>query len=51
MMTIEAKKAASSKPLKDLHEEIEKTLLQNERQRLQEEWIKKLRKPAYIKIF
>ncbi len=51
LLLVEAKKTAASKPLKDLHDEIEKTLLQTERQRLQEEWIKKLRKPAYIKIY
>jgi len=51
LLFVEAKKAASAKPLKDLHAEIEKTLLQAERQRLQEAWIKKLRKPAYIKIY
>jgi peptidyl-prolyl cis-trans isomerase SurA len=51
LLFVEAKKAASAKPLKDLHDEIEKMLLQAERQRLQETWIKKLRKPAYIKIY
>jgi peptidyl-prolyl cis-trans isomerase SurA len=51
LLFVEAKKAASGKPLKELHAEIEKTLMQTERQRLQEEWIKKLRKPAYIKIY
>jgi len=51
LLFVEAKKAASAKPIKDLHDEIEKVLLQAERQRLQEEWIKKLRKPAYIKIY
>jgi peptidyl-prolyl cis-trans isomerase SurA len=51
LLFVEAKKAATFKPLKDLHDEIEKTLMQTERQRLQEAWIKKLRKPAYIKIY
>jgi peptidyl-prolyl cis-trans isomerase SurA len=51
LLFVEARKAASAKPLKELHDEIEKTLMQTERQRLQEEWIKKLRKPAYIKIY
>ena len=51
LLFVEAKKTASAKPLKDLHDEIEKALMQAERQRLQEEWIKKLRKPAYIKIY
>jgi parvulin-like peptidyl-prolyl isomerase len=51
LLFVEAKKAATFKPLKELHDEIEKTLMQTERQRLQEAWIKKLRKPAYIKIY
>jgi len=51
LLFVEAKKAASAKPLKELHDEIEKTLMQAERQRLQEVWIRKLRKPAYIKIY
>ena len=51
LLFVEAKKTASSKPLKELHDEIEKTLMQTERQRLQEDWIKKLRKTAFIKIY
>jgi len=51
LLFVEARKAATAKPMKDLRDEIEKALMQTERQRLQEEWIKKLRKPAYIKIY
>jgi len=51
LLFVEAKKVATFKPLKELHDEIEKTLMQTERQRLQEAWIKKLRKPAFIKIY
>lgn len=39
------------KTLKEMHDEIEKTLKENESQRLQEEWLKTLRAAAYIKIF
>ena len=51
LLYVEAKKAGSAKPLKELHAEIEKALIQQERQKLQEDWIKKLRKTAYIKIY
>jgi peptidyl-prolyl cis-trans isomerase SurA len=42
---------ASGKSLKEVDDEIEKTLIQNESKRLQEDWIKELRKGAYIKIY
>jgi parvulin-like peptidyl-prolyl isomerase len=47
----EAKKQASMKPLKELRGEIEKTLQQTERQKQQQEWLAKLRKKAYIKLY
>jgi len=47
----EAKKQASTKPLKDMRPEIEKMLLQSERQKQQTEWLLKLRKKAYIKLY
>ena len=39
------------KPLKDVRPEIEKTLLQGERQKQQQEWLLKLRKKAFIKLY
>ena len=47
----EAKKQANLKPLKEVRPEIEKVLLSTERQKQQQEWLLKLRKKAYIKVF
>lgn len=51
LLLIEAKKAATTKPLGELRDEIEKKLIQEERQKRQKEWLDKLRKKAYIKLF
>ena len=51
LLYCEAKKAASTKPLKDLRPEIEKALLQSERQEQQQDWLQKLRRKAYIKMY
>jgi peptidyl-prolyl cis-trans isomerase SurA len=51
LLYCEAKKAATTKPLKDVRPEIEKALLQNERQQQQQEWLQKLRRKAYIKMY
>jgi peptidyl-prolyl cis-trans isomerase SurA len=51
LLHCEAKKAATVKPLRELHDEIEKALLQSERQQQQDEWLQKLRRKAYIKVF
>ncbi len=51
LMLIEEKKGGVSKPLKELREEIEKRLLQVERQKDQQEWLQRLRKKAFIKIY
>jgi len=51
LLYCEAKKAANSKPLKDVRPEIEKALLQSERQQQQQEWLQKLRRKAYIKMY
>lgn len=50
LLLCEAKKAASVKPLKEMRGEIEKALLQHERQKQQQEWLLKLRKKAFIKM-
>ncbi|EDY20425.1 PpiC-type peptidyl-prolyl cis-trans isomerase [Chthoniobacter flavus Ellin428] len=51
LLYCEAKKPATVKPLKDVHDEIEKVLLQTERQQQQADWLAKLRRKAYIKMY
>jgi parvulin-like peptidyl-prolyl isomerase len=48
---VEDKRPAATKPLIEVHDTIEKKLIQEERQKRQKEWIEKLRKKAYIKMF
>ena len=51
LLIVEAKKAAETKPLSVMRDEIEKELLQGQRQAALSEWAGKLRKKAYIKMF
>ena len=51
IMRVEARKAAVTKPLSELREEISKKLYEEERLRLQEQWIKTLREKAYVKVY
>ena len=51
LLYAEAKKPATVKPLKDVHDEIEKGLTQLERQKQQSDWLAKLRKKAFIKMY
>lgn len=51
ILRVEARKAATTKPLAEMREEIGKKLFEEERLRLQDLWIDGLRKKAYIKIF
>ena len=51
LLLCEAKKQATTKPLKELRGEIEKALLASERQKQQQDWLMKLRKKAYIKLY
>ncbi|HEY3901829.1 MAG TPA: peptidyl-prolyl cis-trans isomerase [Chthoniobacter sp.] len=51
LLYCEAKKVAAVRPLKDVRDEIEKALLQGERQQQQQDWLAKLRRKAYIKVF
>ena len=44
-------KPTTTKPIAEVHDTIEKKLIQEERQKRQKEWIEKLRKKAYIKMF
>jgi parvulin-like peptidyl-prolyl isomerase len=51
LLLVEARKPRTVKPLKELRDEIEKRLLQQERQKLRQDWLLKLRKKAYVKMF
>ena len=51
IMLAEQKKGGISKPLKEVRTEIENRLLQVERQKDQQEWLQRLRKKAYVKIY
>jgi parvulin-like peptidyl-prolyl isomerase len=51
LLYCEAKKAQAVKPLKDMRDEIEKALLQTDRQQQQQDWLQKLRRKAYIKMY
>lgn len=51
LLFCEARKSAIVRPLAELHDEIEKTLVQQERQQSQEAWLAGLRKKAFIKIY
>lgn len=51
LLFAEAKKPATVKPLKEVRDEIEKRLIQLERQKLRQEWLLKLRKKAFIKMY
>lgn len=50
ILTVEARKNASVKPLGEVREEIEKTLMQKERMKSQQRWMDGLRQKAFIKI-
>jgi peptidyl-prolyl cis-trans isomerase SurA len=50
LLFVEAKKNATVKPLAEVRDEIEKKLIQTERQKAQQKWIEGLRKTAYIKV-
>lgn len=51
ILRVEARKAATTKPLAELREEIGKKLFEEERVRLQEQWLETLRQKAYVKIY
>jgi peptidyl-prolyl cis-trans isomerase SurA len=50
IVTVEAKRYATIKPIGDVREEIEKNLIQQERTKAQQRWLDTLRQKAYIKI-
>jgi len=51
LLFCEARKPQITKSLAQVHDDIEKALIQSERQKAQEEWVAKLRKKAFIKIY
>ncbi len=51
LLFVEAKKAPETKPFSVVRDDIEKKLLQEQRQTVQSAWTAKLRKKAYIKMF
>ena len=51
LLLVEARRNAVTKPLSEVRSEIERSLLQEERQKREKEWVEKLRKKAYIKTF
>jgi len=50
ILYVEARKNASLKPMTEVREEIERSLIQIERMKAQQRWIDTLRRKAYIKI-
>ena len=51
LLLAEDKKNGTAKPLKDVRDEIEQRIGQQERQKLEQAWMARLRKKAYIKIY
>jgi peptidyl-prolyl cis-trans isomerase SurA len=51
MLRVEDVKRSRVQPISEAHDQIEKTLLLEERQKLQQDWIDGLRTKAYIKMF
>lgn len=51
LLLAEDRKMGVTKPLKDVRDEIEQRIMQASRQKLEQAWMAKLRKKAYIKIY
>lgn len=51
LMLVEERRAAGLKPVAEVREEIEKTLIAQERARLQKKYIERLKKTAFIRYF
>ena len=51
LLQVEAVKPAHTRPLTEVRDEIEKNLLQQQRQKMQENWVKQLRAKAYVRIY
>jgi peptidyl-prolyl cis-trans isomerase SurA len=51
ILHVEETKAAHVKPIAEVRDEIEKIILQEQRDKMQEEWIKQLRAKAYVRLY
>jgi parvulin-like peptidyl-prolyl isomerase len=51
IMRVDAKKPSVTKPLAEVRDDISKKLFEEERLRLQDQWIATLRDKAYVKIY
>jgi peptidyl-prolyl cis-trans isomerase SurA len=51
LMKLEDKQSAHIKPLNEVRDEIEKILLSQQRERLQQQWIGRLRKKTFVRYF
>ncbi|MCL5097314.1 MAG: peptidyl-prolyl cis-trans isomerase [Candidatus Omnitrophica bacterium] len=51
IMLVEDARLAHTKPLNEVRDEIEKTLLAQEQQRLQKQWIDRLKRKAFVRYF
>lgn len=51
LLYVEAKKNGTTRPLAEVRDEIQAKIIQEERQKRQQEWLQKLRKKAYIKMY
>jgi peptidyl-prolyl cis-trans isomerase SurA len=51
LLQVDDIKPTHAKPLAEVRDEIEKVLLQQQRTKMQESWVKQLRAKAYIKLF
>ncbi len=51
VMFVEDKRAAHFKPLADVRDEIEKSLLLDEQRRLETQWIERLKKKTFVRYF
>lgn len=51
LMLVEETRPAQIRPLSDLRDEIEKTLLAQERTKVQQEWINRLKKKTFVRYF
>ncbi len=51
LMYVEARRSAAPQPLAEVRQDIEETLLREERNRLQQQWISTLRKKGFIRYY
>jgi parvulin-like peptidyl-prolyl isomerase len=51
ILQVDDMKPAHTIPLADVRDDIERTLLQQQRAKMQEDWVKDLRGKAYIRLF